>query len=218
MFTGIVTHRGRIEAANRRADGSVVLSVLPEPVLTAAVGDSVAVDGVCLTVTSCEGGRLTFDAVPETLRKTTLGARVPGAQVNLEVALRAGDALGGHWVQGHVDGVGHVTAVEQEGDDVRMAIAVPDGLHEGMLPKGSVTLDGVSLTVGEVWREPEGERPARFSVYLIPHTLEVTGLGSLGVGDSVNVEADILGRWVLHHVRRLLADSPVTRTPGPNGP
>ena len=203
MFTGIVTHRGALEAVSRaeQAQDLMRLTIRPtSPMEGLALGDSVAVDGVCLTVAALEDGRLCFDAIPETLRKTTLGLRTAGDLVNLERALGAGDALGGHWVQGHVDGIGTLSAVERRGEDVRMVIAVDDELFAGMLAKGSVTLDGVSLTVGEVWQE---EALCLFSVYLIPHTLEVTGLGQLSVGDRLNVEADILGRWVLHHLERL---------------
>jgi riboflavin synthase len=119
--------------------------------------------------------------------------------VNLERALRVGDELGGHWVAGHVDGVGEVLAVETKGADVRLAVVLPEGLEGEVVPKGSVTLDGVSLTVGEVW--PEGAREA-FSVYLIPHTLAVTGLGERRVGSPLNVETDPLGRWVRRALER----------------
>ena len=205
MFTGIVTHRGTLTRLQSAGDDGVLrLWITPDqPLDGLAIGDSVAVDGCCLTVTSFEGGMLAFDAIPETLRKTTLGARGEGDVVNLESALRVGDALGGHWVQGHVDGVGRIEAVEERGEDVRIVLSVDDALHGGMLPKGSVTLNGVSLTVGEVWEEEGAERPLRFSVYLIPHTLEVTGFGTAASGDPVNVEADVMGRWVLHHLERL---------------
>jgi len=202
MFTGIVTHRGRVEDVRAGGpDGIVRLTLSCEPGLAElAVGDSVAVDGCCLTVTSLAGGRMAFDAIPETLRKTTLGGLRAGDRVNLEGALRTGDALGGHWVQGHVDGVGEVRAVERRDQDVRLVLAAPAGLRGDCLPKGSVTVDGVSLTVGEVWQE-DGEE--RFSVYLIPHTLDVTGLGGKRAGDRVNLEADVLGRWVRHHLERM---------------
>lgn len=199
MFTGIVTHRGRVEACEPRADGSRRLTLRPLAAWEGlVVGGSVAVDGVCLTVVDLAGGRLAFDVVPETLRRTTLGALGTGAEVNLERALRVGDELGGHWVQGHVDGVGEVLGVTQRGADVRLAVALPLGLEGEVVPKGSVTLDGVSLTVGEVWRE--GTREA-LSVYLIPHTLTVTGLGALQAGARVNVETDPLGRWVRRALR-----------------
>jgi riboflavin synthase alpha subunit len=203
MFTGIVTHRGALEAAEAAEDGQAImrLRIRPDTSMEGlSLGDSVAVDGVCLTVTALEEGLLSFDAIPETLRKTTLGERAPGSILNLERALSAGDALGGHWVQGHVDGIGTIRAVERRGEDVRMVIAVDDELFTGMLAKGSVTLDGVSMTVGEVWREGD---QGFFCVYLIPHTLEVTGLGKCQAGDHLNIEADILGRWVQHHLERI---------------
>lgn len=207
MFTGIVTHRGTLQSiVPAGADGAMRLVIGPDrPMDALAVGDSVSVSGCCLTVTSLEKDALAFDAIPETLRKTTLGERKQGDIVNLERALCVGEPLGGHWVQGHVDGVGRLEGIERKQEDVRLVISVSEEVHGGMLSKGSVTLDGVSLTVGEVWREPAGENPFRFSVYLIPHTLEVTGFGSVGVGDPINVEADVMGRWVLHHLERLRA-------------
>ena len=205
MFTGIVTHRGVLDGVQRDAgvDALTELRIRPEPQLPEPrIGESVALDGACLTIAAAEDGVLTFQAIPETLRKTTLGDRAVGDLLNLERALRVGDALGGHWVQGHVDGVGVLVERTQQGEDVRLVIAVDDELHAGMLAKASVTLDGVSLTMGEVWREDDG---GRFSVYLIPHTLEVTGLGTKAPGQRLNVEADVLGRWVAHHVHRILA-------------
>jgi len=202
MFTGIVTHRGTIVSLEPQgADGVLRIRVQAEPAIEPLlVGDSVALDGCCLTVTALDAGAMSFDAIPETLRKTTLGDRRVGDTVNLESALRMGDALGGHWVQGHVDGVGVLRAIDVRGEDVRMAIGVPEALRGDVLPKGSVTVDGVSLTVGEVWQE-DGEE--RFSVYLIPHTLAVTGLGSKRVDERVNLEGDVVGRWVRHHLERL---------------
>ncbi|MFM8980443.1 MAG: riboflavin synthase [Planctomycetia bacterium] len=194
MFTGIVTHCGRVEQAERRADGSLRLVVRPEsPMAAVALGASVAVDGTCLTVVAAEGGARAFDAVPETLRKTTLGRLARGMRVNLERALRVGDELGGHWVQGHVDGQALLEAIEARGAEVRWVLRLQPGLEGSVLPKGSVTLAGVSLTVGEAWRDGAGER---FSVYLIPHTLAVTTLGDCKPGDLLNLEADVLGRWI----------------------
>jgi len=194
MFTGIVTHCGRVEQAERRADGALRLVVRPEsPMPPVALGASVAVDGACLTVVDAVGGSLAFEAVPETLRKTTLGTLARGSRVHLERALRVGDELGGHWVQGHVDGMARLAAVEARGAEVRWVMQLPAGLEGSVLPKGSVTLAGVSLTVGEVWREGASEC---FSVYLIPHTLAVTVLGERRPGDLLNVEADVLGRWL----------------------
>lgn len=202
MFTGIVTQRATVTAVHPYVGGeagSVRLRLaLARPLGPLAVGDSVAVDGCCLTAVALSPSTVEFVAIPETLRKTTLGRLVPGDRVNLEGALRIGDALGGHLVQGHVDGVGTVDAVERTGADVRMRIRLPEGLEGATIAKGSVTVDGVSLTVGE-------SSEAWFTVYLIPHTLEVTGLGDKRPGDVVNLEADVVGRYVEHHVRRALA-------------
>ncbi len=204
MFTGIVTHRGLVEAAEDLAGGGRRLRLSPAPPLDAVrLGDSIAVDGVCLTVASIDGGTLGFDVVPETLRRSTIGLRRPGDRTNLERSLRVGDEMGGHVVQGHVEGTGVVAARTTVGEDVRLEVEVGPDLFGGLIPKGSVAVDGVSLTLGEVSAAPRGGG-GRFSVYLVPHTLGVTGFGGLAPGDRVNVEPDVLGRWVEHHVRRIL--------------
>ncbi len=201
MYTGIVTQRAAVSDVRPvagSAAGAVRLSLaLAAPLPTSVVGDSVAIDGCCLTIVSIRGSDVVFEAIPETLRKTTLGARKPGDRVNIEAPLRVGDALGGHLVQGHVDGVGTIRSIDRTGADVRLAIDLPDSLFGAVIAKGSVTVDGVSLTVGEC-----DERS--FSIYLIPHTLAVTGLGEKRAGDPVNLEADIVGRYVEQHVRRIL--------------
>ena len=203
MFTGIVSQRATVSQIARGgpagAPGAVRLVIVLERALPAtAVGDSVSVDGVCVTVVEVQGAALAFDVVPETMRRTTLDRRRPGDRVNVEAALRAGDPLGGHLVQGHVDGVGTVESVERRGSDVRLTVRAPSSEWGATVPKGSVAVDGVSLTVGE---SEEG----RFSVYLVPHTLAVTGLGPKRPGDAVNLEADVLGRYVEQAVRRALA-------------
>jgi riboflavin synthase len=194
----------RVEALERAGGdlggARLVLRALA-PLGETRVGESIAVSGACLTVLPGEG--LRFDVVPETLRCTTLGALRPGDRVNLERPLRLGDALSGHWVQGHVDGVAEVTRVEPSGNEWTVDVRLPGPLAGAVVPKGSVTLDGVSLTVGEV---REGEGRTEFRVHLIPHTREVTTLGALRVGARLNVEVDVLGRWVEHHVRRVLGD------------
>jgi len=202
MFTGIVTQRATVASVHPYVGGeagSMRLRLTLERSLgPLAVGDSVAVDGCCLTAVALSESSLEFVAIPETLRRTTLGGLRAGDRVNLEGALRIGDALGGHLVQGHVDGVGTVEAVERTGADVRLRIRLPEALHGATLAKGSITVDGVSLTVGE-------SSETGFSVYLIPHTLAVTGLSDKRPGDPVNLEADVVGRYVEHHVRRALA-------------
>ncbi|MDQ7851255.1 MAG: riboflavin synthase, partial [Armatimonadota bacterium] len=154
-----------------------------------APGQSLAVDGVCLTVVALEGDTALFDLAAETLRRTTLGRLRPGASVNLERPLAAGARLGGHFVQGHVDGVGTIMKVTPEGDGVWMEVALPPGLARYVAEKGSLALDGVSLTVAAV----EDDRCA---VALIPHTLAVTTLGRKGPGDPLNVEVDILAKYL----------------------
>jgi riboflavin synthase len=191
MFTGIVIEQGVVE----HAPPQLVLRA-PQVAADVAIGDSVAVDGCCLTVTAVDGPRLQFDAVPETLRRTTLGGFAPGSTVNLEPALRAGDRLGGHVVQGHVDGVGELVSAEPEGDAVNLTFAAPEPVLRYVIEKGSITVNGVSLTV-------TGFDEATFSVSIIPHTREVTNLGRLEPGDRVNLEADIFGKYV----ERLLVPS-----------
>jgi len=208
VFTGIVTHRGRVAAVRDTEGGGRRFVLQIEPRLEdVRLGDSIAVDGVCLTVSAVEEEGLAFDVVPETLRCTTLGRCRPGDRLNLEPSLHLGDEMGGHLVQGHVEGVGEVVAFDRQGEDVRLAVRVGPALGCGLIPKGSIALDGVSLTIGEVWREEEDGDAVRFSVYLVPHTLAVTALGARRPGERLNVEPDVMGRWVEHHVRRMLESS-----------
>jgi riboflavin synthase len=190
MFTGIVREIGTVAAF----DGSRLVVAAPETSEGAALGDSVAVAGVCLTVVEAEEGRLAFDVVPETLSRTVLGSLEEGSTVNLEPSLRVGDQLGGHVVQGHVDGVGRVRSVTPEGEGRRVWIDAPEPVVRYCLEKGSIAVDGVSLTVAGL--DDDG-----FEVALIPHTLGVTTLRRLEPGDGVNLEADVLGKVV----ERLLA-------------
>jgi riboflavin synthase len=185
MFTGIVRELGTVEAF----DGSRLVVAAPETAATAAVGDSVSVAGVCLTVVANEDGRLAFDAVPETLSRTALGSLRPGGAVNVEPSLRVGDPLGGHVVQGHVDSVGRVRSVTPEGDGRRVWVDAPETVVRYCIAKGSIAVDGASLTIAAF--DDEG-----FEVALIPHTLAVTTLGSLEPGDEVSLEADVLGKVV----------------------
>jgi riboflavin synthase len=185
MFTGIVRELGTVEAF----DGSRLVVLANDTSAAAAVGDSVAVAGVCLTVVEAAEGRLAFDVVPETLSRSALGGLEPGDTLNLEPSLRVGDALGGHVVQGHVDALGQVRSVTPEGDGLRVWIDAPETVVRYCIEKGSVAVDGVSLTVAAL--DDDG-----FEVALIPHTLAVTTLGSLEPGDAVNLEADLLGKVV----------------------
>jgi riboflavin synthase alpha subunit len=195
VFTGIVQELGRV-ASVEQADGGVRLVVeAPQTARNAHIGDSVAVSGVCLTVTAAQNGGLAFDAVPETIRRSSLAELTTGQAVNLEPALRAGDPLGGHYVQGHVDGVGTVRSVESEGDGRRLWIDTPTGLLRYLVEKGSVAVEGVSLTVAAL-------DDAGFAVALVPHTLDVTTLGRAGPGDSLNLEVDVLTKYVERLVGR----------------
>jgi len=190
MFTGIVREVGTVESF----DGSQLVVVATETAADAAVGDSVAVAGVCLTVVETDEVRLAFDVVPETLARTALGALEHGSAVNIESSLRVGDQLGGHVVQGHVDVVGRVRSVTPEGDGRRMWVDAPEEILGYCLEKGSIAVDGVSLTVAAL--DDSG-----FEVALIPHTLDVTTLGWLEPSDEVNLEPDVLAKVV----ERLLA-------------
>ena len=189
MFTGIVREMGRVVSVVAAEEGAQLVVAAPRTAPRTAVGDSVAVDGVCLTAVSVTDGEIAFDAVAETLRRSSLGALETGDDVNVEPALRAGDPLGGHYVQGHVDAVGRVTTVDPEGDGRRVTFEAPPDVLRYCAEKGSITVDGVSLTVA-------GLDEASFTVALIPHTLAETTLGALAPGDEVNLEADVLAKYV----------------------
>jgi riboflavin synthase len=204
MFTGLVAGRGVVHDVRPDAAGldSSALSPIDKPIrLTIRVpagfggagrlGESVSINGCCLTAVAFEGHgeQWAFQAGSETLSKTNLGALKTGDVVNLERALPADGRLGGHFVQGHVDGVGHVDRIERDGEWINMWFRGPESLVAQLVPKGSVAVDGVSLTVVNVER-------GRFSVALVPHTLEVTTLGVRMPGDSVNLETDIIGKYI----------------------
>lgn len=198
VFTGLIQAVGRIVAIEPRAAGArLVVDPLgwdhrPMP------GDSIAVNGCCLTVAESPGsgsGALAFDVVAETLSRTTLGSLRPGGRVNLEHAVRADTLMGGHFVQGHVDGVARVARVQAVESDWRLMLLPPAGLLDYIVPKGSVTLEGVSLTVASLV-------DGGFEVALIPTTLRLTTLGDLRAGDGVNIEADMLAKTVVHYLSR----------------
>jgi riboflavin synthase len=189
MFTGLIREVGRVAAVEGGDAGVRLEIVAPLTSGDAALGDSVSINGVCLTVVAVEGDRLAFDAVPETLSRSSLGRLAPGSSVNLEPALRAGDALGGHYVQGHVDGVGTVRSVEPEGDGRRLWFDAPGELLRYVVEKGSIAVEGTSLTIAAL-------DDAGFAVALIPHTLEATTFGSLRPDDPVNLEVDVLAKYV----------------------
>jgi riboflavin synthase len=195
MFTGIVRERGRVASVGGGDNGVRLVVDAPETARDLAVGDSVSVSGCCLTATGVAEGAIAFDAVPETLRRTALGRLEHGAAVNLEPAVRAGEPLGGHYVQGHVDAVGRVRSVEPEGEGRWLWLEAPPAVLRLCVEKGSVAVDGVSLTVAELADDA-------FAVVLVPHTLAETTLSALQPGDEVNLEADVLAKYV----KRLLTE------------
>jgi riboflavin synthase len=189
MFTGLVESLGTVRRIDRAGSGSRL--IIEAPLVAAGVhaGDSVAINGACLTVVEHDQETLLFEAGPETLLRTNLGELKPRDRVNLERALRVGDRLGGHLVQGHIDGTGQIVDCQREGEWQVVWFQCPAALAEQMVPKGSVTVDGVSLTLVEVTAN-------RFSVALIPHTLNNTVLGLKTPGATVNLETDILAKYV----------------------
>jgi len=190
MFTGIIEEIG---AVSRRSGAE--LAILAETVLEdLELGDSVAVDGACLTVAALTDGGFVAQVSPETFSRTTLGRLRPGHAVNLERALKAGGRFGGHFVQGHVDGVGKIEGVTDQGDFALWRFRAPSEVARYLVPKGSVTIDGISLTVVEPERDT-------FGVALIPSTLDKTTLNSKRAGDPVNMEADTIGKHIYHYLK-----------------
>lgn len=189
MFTGIVQAVGRIASCeNRGSDAGIAIDAGALDLADVALGDSIAVAGVCLTVVAIDGTRWIADVSAETLRLTTLGSLAAGDAVNLEKALRLADRLGGHLVSGHVDGVGRVVRIEDDGGSQRWTFRVPAPLARYVAVKGSICVDGTSLTVNTVEADT-------FGVTLIPHTLAVTTFGARRAGDSVNIEVDLMARY-----------------------
>ncbi len=189
MFTGLVEECGEITAIEQGERTARITLSAPKVHAGAHLGDSVAVNGCCLTVVEISGNLLTFEAVPETLARTNLGDLKPNSYVNLERPLAVGARLGGHFVQGHIDGVGVVRAVTPDENAVILEIEIPASLRRYFVEKGSIAVDGVSLTVASV-------REDSFTVWTIPHTREVTTLGKVFVEDRVNLECDILGKYI----------------------
>jgi riboflavin synthase len=189
VFTGIVREVGVAASISGARDGVRLEIDAPQTAGISSIGDSVAIDGVCLTAVAVGSGRLAFDAVPETLARTSLGGLAAGAHVNVEPALRAGEPLGGHYVQGHIDGVGAVRSVEDEGEGRRIWVDPPPDLLRYAVEKGSIAVHGVSLTVAAL-------DDAGFAIALVPHTLEATTLGALEPGRVVNLEVDVLAKYV----------------------
>jgi riboflavin synthase len=188
MFTGLVQGVGRV-AALRRTEAGARVTIETSLVDELRAGDSIAVNGICLSAAALENGSFAADAMNETLSRSSLGDLEPGSEVNLELPLRAGDRLGGHMVQGHVDGVGRVLSVTEDGFARRVQIEAPAEVLRYVIEKGSIAVDGVSLTVAAL-------NSRSFTVSLIPETLKRTNLGQAGPGDRVNLEVDVLAKYV----------------------
>ena len=194
MFTGIVQGLGRVAAVERSGDGARVRIETPL-VSELQPGDSIAINGVCLSAVTLENGSFAADAMNETLTRSSLGDLTTGSEVNLELPLRATDRLGGHVVQGHVDGVGRVASVAEDGFARRLRVQAPPELLRYMIEKGSIAVNGVSLTITDL-------DSGSFTVSLIPETLKRTNLGQAGPGDKVNLEVDLLAKYVERLIRR----------------
>jgi len=203
VFSGIIEGLCEVREARRGREGMRVKIALGPLAEGVRVGDSIAVNGACLTVTELASGLAQFDVVSETLARTTLGHLQSGAKVNLERSLRIGDRLHGHFVQGHVDGVGKIAEIRRGPEGGEVTVRTEPALTEQMIPKGSVAVDGISLTIVNLARDT-------FSIAVIPHTMSVTTLGLKQPGDEVNLEADLLGKWV----RRALGASEASEGAG----
>ena len=189
MFTGIVEEAGKVKAVTPRGKGWSLEVETRQVAKEAKIGDSIAVNGCCLTVTGVNGSQLTFDLLDETRAKTNLQTLQPGSRVNLEGSLRADGKVGGHFVTGHIEATAKVTQWARSGEDWELEAEVPAGLERYLVPKGCVALDGISLTIGRV----EGRR---FNVWIIPHTYEVTTIQDRKKGDELNLECDLLAKYV----------------------
>jgi riboflavin synthase len=189
MFTGLIEDLGTLVDICRDQDTAHLTVATALPTSELRLGESVAVNGVCLTVTACGAGRFTADVSPETLQCTTFAALQRGARVNLERALRLSDRLGGHLVTGHVDGLARIVERSRQGNAWRFVFQLEAALAKQLVAKGSVTIDGISLTVNGVSAD-------RFTVMIIPHTLEQTNLAGRQIGDTVNIETDLIGKYV----------------------
>lgn len=199
MFTGIIHTRGTITAITQTSDDTLAMTVNAPRVLTdVSRGDSIAIDGVCLTVTDFDSETFTADVMVQTLKLTSLGAKTTGDEVNVEPAMAATDRFGGHIVQGHVEATGIILEIEPGAKWTRMRISLPDQLAPYLIDQGSITVNGISLTVATV-TEPSAT-PHAFEIYLIPETLEATTMGEAVVGDVVNLETDLLAR----HIARII--------------
>ncbi len=209
MFTGLVTERGEIVSVSRRGEAARLVLHAPALSAEAKLGDSIAINGTCLTAVTIDGSRLGFDLSHETLASSNLGELKAGDRVNLEPALRLDTRLGGHFVTGHIDGVGTIRRKERLGDVWRIEIATGPQICSQLVEKGSVAVDGISLTVVDVMRDG-------FTLVIIPHTADVTTIGFKKAGDRVNVEVDILGKYVAKFLGRS-KDTNLMQTLADNG-
>jgi len=194
MFTGLIQDIGKIQSIDRRGEGICLMIFTQLDLSAAKIGDSVSVDGVCLTITKLSGRTFSAEVSPETLRRTTLSKAREGQPVNLEMALKMSDPLGGHLVSGHVDGMGEIIETVAEGNSIRYRFRVPAEVSRFLIEKGSVAVDGISLTVVEC-------HDREFSVSVIPHTAQATTLGKKKPGDPVNLENDMIAKYVQKFVQ-----------------
>ena len=195
MFTGLILETGRTISLNKRAGGAVLSLKANELASMSGIGDSISVNGVCLTVVGRNGNELSFDLSEETLRSTNLGSLRSGDHVNLESSLRPDSKIGGHFVTGHVDATGKLRSKTTVGDMMKLEIAAPEDVLRFLVGKGSVAVDGISLTVVDILKDG-------FTLVIIPHTAKMTTLGFKQPGDTVNIEVDILGKYVAKFLSR----------------
>ena len=205
MFTGLVEELGHVRALHGRGEGVRLVVEADATLEGSGIGASLAVNGVCLTVVERGERAIAFDLAPETMRVTTLGTLCPGDPVNIERPLRLGDRVGGHLVTGHIDAVGTIQAVFDVAEGRELTIAVPSSLEAYVVPKGSVAVDGVSLTVASLV-------PGGFQVAIIPHTVRVTTLGGKGAGTTVNLEMDLIGKYIHRLAAAYGLADPLTRS------
>lgn len=196
MFSGIV-ESASVEKVKKAAEGLRLTISLPESADGVAIGDSISINGVCLTVVEKNQQLISFDVIPETLQKTNLSSLKPQEKLNIELSLRPSDRIGGHFVFGHIDGTGSILKKEHDGEYIKIWISASPQLLQQMVQKGAVALDGVSMTLVDVQKD-------RFSVCVIPHTLSITTLGSKKEGDSLNIEVDMIGKYVRKYLEEMI--------------
>ncbi|MGD9824285.1 riboflavin synthase [Desulfobacter sp.] len=189
MFTGIIESLGTIRRIETQGEGKILVIACDLDFSGTGIGDSIAVNGTCLTAVSLGKGQFKVDMAPETVSRTTFASLGPGARVNIERALRLSDRIDGHLVSGHIDGTGVVLKIETQSNAIIYDIQVPENIADEMIEKGSVAIDGISLTINQCWKNG-------FSVSIIPHTAKITTIGFKNVGDRVNIETDMLGKYV----------------------